>query len=513
MTSQVFKNHSNKFGKYYLTTLTLTIVLTSFTMMTYATIVTVAVPNVMGAFGVGQEKAQLVATGFYISMTVSQLICAWLLLAIGHYYTYNISIILFLIACFIGALSNDFTFIVISRVMQGFSAGILMSQTMIAVVQAYPLSRRGYALSMFTIGGVLAIGVGPVLGGIIIEALSWREIFVIPIPLLIIIFALGLMVMPKKINLELPKFDWCGLILLIISLYCFMTIFADGQRQGWFSDYILSLWFIGVFSSFLFIYKQLAYENKILDFSIFKYPVFTNATIITFCVGTANFGAIYAIPIFAQIIQTFSPIDAGLIMLPASIITILALPIIGKLSDIWSPRTGSIIGLLCFFIGTVPLIKADANTSFLFMMGFAVFLRLGMGINNPFVAKAAISSLPISKIEQGTTTLNFFRLLGTSLGTTAWVVFLEMRTQMHSNSFTDTQNGSNETSLGFLLEVKTILKEMGLSASSQEFSSLNYLGKVIYYQSHSLGFQDGFLIFAVIFAMAIIPAFFMVSKK
>ena len=104
MTSLVFDNHSKKFGKYYLPILTLTIVLTSFTMMTYATIVTVAVPNVMGAFGIGQDKAQLVATGFYISMTVSQLICMWLLLAIGHYYTYSISIILFLIACFIGAL-------------------------------------------------------------------------------------------------------------------------------------------------------------------------------------------------------------------------------------------------------------------------------------------------------------------------------------------------------------------------------------------------------------------------
>ena len=292
-----------------------------------------------------------------------------------------------------------------------------------------------------------------------------------------------------------------------------MTIFADGQRQGWFSDYVVALLFIGFFSSLLFIYQQLTSKNKILDFSIFKYPVFTNATIITFCVGTANFGAIYAIPIFAQLIQTFSPIDAGLIMLPASIVTILILPIIGKLSDIWSPRTGSIIGLLCFFIGTVPLITADANTSFMFMMGFAIFLRLGMGINNPFVAKAAISTLPISKIEQGTTTLNFFRLLGTSLGTTAWVVFLEMRTQMHGNYFTATQTGSNETSLKFLSEVKNVFSEMGMPAASQEFGSLNYLGKVIYYQSSSLGFQDGFLVFAIIFAMAIIPAIFMVSKK
>ena len=160
---------SRKLGYYYLPVFTLTIVLTSFTMMPYATIVTVAVPNVMGAFGIGQDKAQLLATGFYISMTVSQLICAWLILTIGHYYTFIISIILFLFACFIGAFSNDYAFIIVSRLIQGFSAGILMSQTMVAVVQAYPINRRGYALSMFTIGGVLAIGIGPVLGGIIVR--------------------------------------------------------------------------------------------------------------------------------------------------------------------------------------------------------------------------------------------------------------------------------------------------------------------------------------------------------
>ena len=90
-----YEIQSRKLGKYYLPVFTLTIVLTSFTMMTYATIVTVAVPNVMGAFGIGQDKAQLLATGFYISMTVSQLICAWLILSIGHYYTFIVSIILF----------------------------------------------------------------------------------------------------------------------------------------------------------------------------------------------------------------------------------------------------------------------------------------------------------------------------------------------------------------------------------------------------------------------------------
>tara|TARA_B100000029_G_scaffold248755_1_gene245536 strand:- start:495 stop:935 length:441 start_codon:yes stop_codon:yes gene_type:complete len=146
-------------------------------------------------------------------------------------------------------------------------------------------------------------------------------------------------------------------------------------------------------------------------------------------------------------------------------------------------------------------------------MGFVILTRLGMGINNPFVAKAAISCLPTAKIADGTSTLNFFRLLGTSLGTTAWVVFLEIRTQMHTATFSFTQTGSNNTSLLFLQEVKELLKQTGLSEFVKNQSSLDYLGKVIHSQGSALGFQDGFLIFAIIFGVAIIPAILMVNKK
>ena len=108
MIGETFEDLALQYKGAYLPALTLAIVLTSFTMMTYGTIVTVAVPNVMGAFGIGQDKAQLMATGFYIAMTTSQLICAWLIFSIGHYYTFFISIIFFALACFLGCFRRGF---------------------------------------------------------------------------------------------------------------------------------------------------------------------------------------------------------------------------------------------------------------------------------------------------------------------------------------------------------------------------------------------------------------------
>ena len=250
-----------------------------------------------------------------------------------------IAIIFFAFACFLGAFAQDFGVIILARVIQGAAAGILMSQTMIAIVQAYPAARRGFALTMFTSGGILAIGIGPLLGGIVIEALSWRHIFLIPLPLLFIAFLIGIFIMPKSRRKEKTRFDWYGLAFLIVALYCCMTVFADGQRQGWVSSSIISLTVIGVISAVLFIYIQIFSSYRLLNLAVFKYPVFIAAVLITFCVGMGNFGAIYAEPIFAQIIQNFSPVDAGLIMLPASILTIILLPVIGRFSDAISEAT------------------------------------------------------------------------------------------------------------------------------------------------------------------------------
>jgi DHA2 family multidrug resistance protein len=513
MIGETFEDLALRYKHAYLPALTLAIVLTSFTMMTYGTIVTVAVPNVMGAFGIGQDKAQLMATGFYIAMTTSQLVCAWLIFSIGHYFTFIISIIFFALACFLAAFAEDFGAIILARIIQGVSAGILMSQTMIAIVQAYPAARRGFALAMFTGGGILAIGVGPLLGGIVIEALSWRHIFLIPLPLLFFAFLTGIFVMPKSRRKEKPRFDWYGFILLIVFLYCIMTIFSDGQRQGWVSDKIIALAVIGVISGVLFIYIQIYSSYRLLNLTIFKYPIYTAAVMITFCVGMGNFGAIYAVPIFAQLIQGFSPVDAGLIMLPASIVTLILLPFIGRLSDSISPRYGALLGLGFFLIGTLPLVLADFNTSYLYVMGFVILSRLGMGINNPVVAKAALSALPPDQIAEGTATLNFFRLLGTSLGTTAWVVFLEIRTQFHSSTLSFTQNPSNQTSQEFLLKIGKIYKELGLSVVKIEALSLIHLSDIIHLQSIKFGFQDGFIVLSFIFIIAMIPAYLVGKKK
>tara|TARA_A100001037_G_scaffold302370_1_gene333800 strand:- start:642 stop:2180 length:1539 start_codon:yes stop_codon:yes gene_type:complete len=502
MNTETFQSLEKTFGRIYLPILTLTILLTSFTMITYGTIVSVAVPSVMGTFGVGQDKAQLLATGFYVAMTISQLVCGWLITAIGHYYTYIISMVIFSCASLLGATSGEFYLVVVSRIIQGIAAGILVNQTNVAIVQAYPPERRAPALIMFTCGTISAMGAGPFLGGLAIEYVNWRYIFIAPLPLLFFSFILGVFVMPRGRKSYKMPFDWFGLTLLTVCLLSFLIAISDGQRQGWQSNFIISLFLFSAFSGVLFVYIQVTNKVRLLDFSHFKNSIYLLSTIIIFSTSMGNFGAIYAVPIFARVVQGLSPIDAGFIMLPASLVTLIFLPIISFYSKHILSRNACIFGLILFSLGLIPLVSADNNTPYIWMIIFVAISRIGIGINNPFVAKVAISEIPLDKIPSAMSTMNFFRILGTALGTTIWVVFLEVRTHFHSDNLINTQTPSNHSSVELINKLVLLLSKSEIyDANLVPFAS-HFLGLSIYSKALTFGYQDGFYMLVFIFVFA-----------
>ena len=351
------------------------------------------------------------------------------------------------------------------------------------------------------------MGAGPLIGGVAIEYVNWRYIFVAPLPLLFLAFIFGNIVMPKSKTSKTLTFDWLGMFFITLCLSSFLAAIADGQRQGWDSNYILSLFIISFLTALSFIYTQINRKNRLLDFRLFKNKVYFCGILITFCTSMGNFGAIYAVPIFAQIIQNLSPIDAGFMMFPASIVTLLCLPAISFYSNRIVSRDACIFGLLLFSLGLYPLVSADVNTPYLFMICFAAISRIGIGINNPFLGKVTISEIPPEQLQSAISVMNFFRILGTAIGTSIWVVFLERRASIHSTNLINTQTAANTTStdtlakLQFLLEIEGIRELQGLQLS------LQFIGALIHKEALTLAYQDGFVLLLGIFIFAIIVSF------
>ena len=495
-----------QFGPKYRYLVTFAGMLGVMSMVLSVTIVNVAVPSVMGAYGIGQDRAQWMATAFIATMTLSQLLNNWLVDAFGQRITFMLIIVVFFVGTAIAAVSPSFEFIIVGRVLQGFSAGVSQPLIMVVLFQVFPGNRRGLAMGLYGMSIMLAPGLGPLVGGIAIDTFSWRAIFFIPLPLTGIAFVLGAIFMPGRLSFRrLPPFDWTGFITLAVALVLLLSAMANGHRYGWTSDDIVLRLLFCTLASALFITLQLRNPAPLLDMSLFRNAGFSAAVLVGFVFGFGNMGSSYAIPVFVQTVQGYSATAAGAVLVPAGVLLIFLFPLSGRVADRVAPHYPISIGLLCFALGAVLLSGADTNTAFWLIAVFTMVGRLGMALIMPPLVASAMRTLAPSQLQRGSGTLNFMRQLGGSIGINSLVLFMAQRTEFHSDALTATQTADNPAVREFLNSAQALLNESGVPAALHESGALNYLGKVVEAQAATQGFQDGFIFLSAVYIAALIP--------
>ncbi|MDA1099323.1 MAG: DHA2 family efflux MFS transporter permease subunit [Proteobacteria bacterium] len=496
-----------RYGPTYRWIVTLTGMTAAMTMILSSTMVNVAVPTIMGTFGVGQSDAQWMSTAFLSAMTASQLLGAWLISMFGPRGGYLGAVALFFFGSLLGAWAPNIDILILARTLQGMAAGAVQPIAMVTIFRVFPTQQRGLALSIYGMGIMLAPIMGPVVGGITIDASSWRYLFFIPLPIAGLAILLGTLFMPArdKDTVGLP-FDWIGYGLVVGAIVCTMTAIANGQRDGWGSEKIVLLGSAGLGLSSAFVISQLRSAAPILDFSVFRHRQFAAAAALGFVFGAGNFASTYIIPVFVQTVQNFTPTAAGLVTAPAGLVVMLFFPIAGRMIDAFPAHYLAMVGLLLFALGAALLHLADVNTAFYTLVFYVVIGRVGQSIMLPAINVSALGALPPDKLNNGSGTINFVRLMGGAFGVNLLVVFIEQRTAFHSTALTATQTPDNAASQELLGHLSDLLAQGGVSEALVQSGSLNFLSRVIEAQANTMGFKDGFMIIAVVFVLALLPA-------
>ncbi|MCC6535862.1 MAG: DHA2 family efflux MFS transporter permease subunit [Burkholderiales bacterium] len=483
-------------------------------MIMSSTIANVAVPTVMGAFGVGQDQAQWLATGFIATMVASQLLSAWFVRALGVRGAFLFINGVFFAGTAIAFFSPSFEMVVLGRVLQGFSAGIVQPMTMALIFVQFPPERRGQAMGVHSMGIQLAPMLGPLIGGLIIDTVGWREIFLVPVPICALAVVLGMLYLPGREEQGAPpKFDWVGYSLLVTSIGTLLAAGSNGQRYGWGSDAIALLLVLGVASAGAFVWLQLRSASPLLDFSLFRIPQFTSAVIVGFVFGLGNFASNYLVPVTVQEVQGLTPFLSGLMLVPAGVLVIAGTPLFGRMADVFPAHWIVICGLCLFALGNYLMSRTDANTTFLTFAWLVIVARCGMAVLVPALSTSALKALTSEQLHRGTGTINFIRQLGGSCGVASLVVFIEQRTQFHVEAMAATQTAANTASMELLSRVRSLLIEAGVSENVLGPAALHYLGEVIEAQAYARGFSDGFLMITVVFILAVIPAWTMGKSR
>lgn len=493
---------------------TCTVMLGTISSVLTTTIVNVAIPDIMGAFGIGQDKAQWLSTGALAAMTVGMLSNAWLVRRFGERRTFVGGLMLFTAALMAAGAAPNENVLIGARICQGAVAGIMQPLSMYVMFRVFPPDRRGTAMGFFGLSVILGPALGPTLGGILIDHFNWRSIFFAAVPVAFAGMLLGSIFLAERDeDTKRPDFDFLGFALLAILIGSLLTGLSNGQREGWDSNFVLTLFACAFAAACGFFYWELKIRQPLVELRVLRNGQFTAAATVAFIFGLGLFGTTYLVPLFVQLIQKYTPLAAGMLLMPGGLILGAFMPFAGYLSDRAPARTMIVAGLLCFGVSSFLLGAVDANMSFWTIAWLVVLSRIGLALIKPSLNLAALRPLRPEQVTQGAGMVNFARQLGGAFGVNALSVTLDRRTMLHSEAFTSTQSAANSSTAELLHQMQALLAQAGVSPDIQSAGALHYLGRVLTAQAYTAGFQDSFLLCGLIFTAALIPAWVMGMRR
>ena len=229
MQSIAIKTLFERYGPKYRIFVTITVILGVMAMLLNATMINVAIPVIMGAFGVGQDTVHWLATGYIASMTVTMLLNDWFVRSFGMRTTYLGAMAVFIFGAFMGGLANNIDVMILARVLQGLGAGLIQPLSMVLMYQVFPMRQRGRAMGLFGLGVVVAPTLGPTFGGVLLDAFNWHYVFFAPVSVGIVGCVLAWLFMPWREGDDAkPAFDWTGLSLLVVFVSSMLIGLSSG---------------------------------------------------------------------------------------------------------------------------------------------------------------------------------------------------------------------------------------------------------------------------------------------
>ena len=514
MRSETTEILFERYGPHYRWFATVTVMIGTVTAMLTTTSVNVAIPDIMGAFGIGQDRAQWLSTGALAAMTVGMLLNAWMMDTFGQRTTFIGGLCLFIAALLLAGAAPNEDVLILCRVVQGAVAGLLQPFSMYTLFRVFPPGQRGLAMGIFGLSVLLGPALGPTMGGVMIEHFNWRYIFYVAVPVGAAAMLLGSLFLPQRDEESRHlRFDWLGFALLVTAISTLLTGLSNGQREGWHSDYILTLFAMAMAAGVGFLLWELRAAQPLVNLRVLANTQFTAAAVVACTFGAGLFGSTYLVPLFVQTVQKLTPLQAGLMLMPAGLIMGLCMPVAGYLSDRLSARTLIIAGLLCFAVASFWLSGVDVNTTFWTVAVCVIITRVGLSLIKPALNVSALRALRPELLGQGAGMINFARQLGGAFGVNLLSVALDRRTFFHSDTLTSLQTPANSATMELLRSMEALLARGGIAEDLQSAGALHYLGRVIYAQAYTMGFRDSFLIVAIVFTLTLVPAWIMGRAK
>jgi EmrB/QacA subfamily drug resistance transporter len=388
-----------------------------FMIMLDNTIVNVALPAIERDLHMTISNLEWVVTAYALTFAALLITGGKL----GDYYgrkrMFIVGLAIFTLASLACGLAPSSGFLIAMRAVQGAGSALMNPATLSIITATFAPSERGRAIGIWAGVSAMALSIGPLLGGLIVDNLNWNWIFFVNVPVGIVAIVVSYLVIRESRDTSAEQsIDFPGLVTSGLGLLALCYALIEGNNHGWGSPEIIGLFVASVALLGLFVLVEHRQRLPMLDLSLFRNSTFAGANIVAMLVTLGMFGVFFFVSLYVQNILGYSPTKAGATFLPMTILIVLIAPLAGS----WSDKIGSrwLMGAGMFLLGIGSLLwqRIGVHSSYWVLLPPMLIGGVGMAMTMSPMTSAAMQSVPTDKAGVGSGVLNSFRQVGGSLG-------------------------------------------------------------------------------------------------
>ncbi|HUQ22627.1 MAG TPA: DHA2 family efflux MFS transporter permease subunit [Gaiellaceae bacterium] len=387
-----------------------------FMIMLDNTVVNVALPSIQRDLGTGLSELQWIVTGYALSFAALMLIGGKLADAYGRRLIFVLGILLFTAASLWCGLADSGNMLIAARIVQGVGAALMNPATLSIIAATFPPKERGMAIGIWAGVSALALAIGPLVGGLLTEHLSWHWIFFVNIPVGVVAIAASYLLITESRDDTHESLDLPGLGSSALGLFALTYGLIEANTYGWASARIIGSFVVAVLALSAFLVIERRRRSPMLDLSLFRSGTYTGANVAMLLVALSMFGVFFFVSLYMQNVLGYSAVQAGAAFLPMTIIVILVAPIAGKASDRFGSRWLMTIGMVLLGVQLLYLSQLGVDATFWNLLPGFLVGGLGMSMTMTPTAAAATRAVPVEKSGVGSAVLNAMRQVGGSVG-------------------------------------------------------------------------------------------------
>ncbi|MGX6448010.1 DHA2 family efflux MFS transporter permease subunit [Patulibacter sp. S7RM1-6] len=395
------------------------------------TIINVAIDRLASDFSSSLTTIQWVVTGYTLALAAVIPITGWASDRFGTKRIYLWSLALFVAGSALSGLAWSAGSLIGFRVLQGIGGGMIMPAVMTIVTKKAGPHRMGRIMGVLGVPMLIAPIAGPVLGGWLVDDVSWRWIFFVNVPIGVVAFFLAARVLERDEPQPAHRMDWLGLLLLSPGLALAIYGLAESSSDGFGA---LKSWLPTLAGALLvagFLWHSWRSDNPLIDIRLFTHSRAGAAAGTFLLFSIAFFGSLLLVPLYYQSVRGDSALQSGLLLVPQGLGSMVTMPIAGRLSDRFGPGRFAAFGIPLIVIGLSPFAFVTADTSYWLLGSFSFVLGLGMGLSMMPTMTAAMQAVPPQAIARTSTAMNIIRQAGASIGTAILSVILTSNIKDH----------------------------------------------------------------------------------